>query len=154
VQQNFSGSCYDCLGWGHSRATCSSPIQCKSCFNYGHISHNCLTHGWKKNYRPKSPAFSVLSSASVGKSPSGAEQAGHKRASLGDYISSSSSPPPISLATAEKHTAALAAMANNPVDPNPLVPRGFVVCHSSEEEDTPSRCARSLACLFVASMKM
>jgi hypothetical protein len=30
-------------------------------------------------------------------------------------------------------------MANNPVDPVPLVPRGFVLCNRSQEEDTPQR---------------
>jgi hypothetical protein len=30
-------------------------------------------------------------------------------------------------------------MANNPVDPVPLVPRGFVLCYRSQEEDTPQR---------------
>jgi hypothetical protein len=81
----------------------------------------------------------VLSSASVGKVPSGAKQVGFKSASLGDHISSSSSPPPLSPATAEVHAAALAAMANYPVDPDPLVPHGFVVCHRSQEEDSPQQ---------------
>jgi hypothetical protein len=99
VQRNFSGSCYNCLGWGHSCATCSSPIRCKSCFNYGHKSRNCFARCRKKSYRLKLPAFTVLSSASVGKSPSGAEQAGNKSASLGDHVSPLSSSPTLSPAT-------------------------------------------------------
>jgi hypothetical protein len=31
----------------------------------------------------------------------------------------------------------LTAMVNNPVDPVPLVPRGFILCNRSQEEDTP-----------------
>jgi hypothetical protein len=133
----FSGSCFKCLGWDHFRATCSSQIRCKSCFNYGHISRNCFARRKEKTYRPKSSALLEPSSASVGKAPSGAEQAGFKSAPLGDRISSPSSQPLLSPATADAHAAVLAAMANNPVDPDPFVPRGFVVCHRSLEEDTP-----------------
>jgi hypothetical protein len=31
----------------------------------------------------------------------------------------------------------LTAMANNPVELTPLVPRGFILCNRSQEEDTP-----------------
>jgi hypothetical protein len=143
---------YKCLGWGHSRATCSSLIHCKYCFNYGHISRNCFARRRKKSNRPKSPALPVLSSASVGKVPSGAKQVGFKSASLGDHISSSSSPPPLSPATAEVHAAALAAMANYPVDPWSLTALLSVIAR--RRRILPSRCSRSSAPLFVASTKM
>jgi hypothetical protein len=31
-RRQFLGSCFKCLGWGHTRDACSSPVRCKSCF--------------------------------------------------------------------------------------------------------------------------
>jgi hypothetical protein len=40
---------------------------------------------------------------------------------------------------AAEHAAALTAMANNPIDVEPLLPRGFIICNRSQEEGTPQR---------------
>jgi hypothetical protein len=38
-----------------------------------------------------------------------------------------------------EHAATLTAVANNPVNPDSLLLRGFSICHRSQEEDTPHR---------------
>jgi hypothetical protein len=45
----------------------------------------------------------------------------------------------LSPSTIQEHAVELAAMANNPVNPVPLVPRGFILYNRSQEEDTPQR---------------
>lgn len=34
--------CASCLGLGHQRKVCTQMVRCKICYNYGHISSDCL----------------------------------------------------------------------------------------------------------------
>jgi hypothetical protein len=113
----------------HLRRMCPNTVSCISSYNYGHVSRNCLNRRRPGFYRKKSPSVLLRPAAS-------------KETHAPTTPSSSSarvpsSPPPLSPATAAEHAATLASMANNVVDPSPLVPRGFVVCQRSREEDTP-----------------
>jgi hypothetical protein len=127
----FKGKCYKCLGWGHTRRVCNNQIRCKSCHNYGHISRLCLSLQQKKYYHQKSPS---VPEATL---PSGSRSPGFKDACCTPSHQTPLSPH--SPSTTAEHAAALAGMLNNPVDPNPLLSWGFVICNRSQEEGTPQR---------------
>ncbi|TVU17546.1 hypothetical protein EJB05_33589, partial [Eragrostis curvula] len=48
TESNSNIICLNCLGPGHAKAVCTSPVRCKSCYNYGHRSRWCYTRA-----RPK-----------------------------------------------------------------------------------------------------
>jgi hypothetical protein len=112
-------------------SSCTNHVRC-TCHNYGHLSRTCLTHRRPtKIFHRKSPDASVVApSTHLGIDISSS-------LSLHSTPLHSSSPPPLSPATAVEHSDHLIPMANNPVDPHTLVLHGFMICHRSQEEDMP-----------------
>jgi hypothetical protein len=128
-RRDFQCWCFNCLAWGHGSRSCSSQVRCRMCYNYGHISRSCPVRRWAKTYRRKPPA----AAASGSFKPHPAQE----NPSFTSPLPASTSP--LSPATAEEHSERLATMTNNPVDPRPLVPRGFIICNRSQEEATTQR---------------
>jgi hypothetical protein len=115
--------CFCCLGWGHQKRFCRYSVRWHVSYNYGHISRDCVTRRKAKICRRK------ISNAAP---PSSGQQ--NLELPFIPKPSISQTPPHL-----QPVAAVLAAMANNPIDPAPLVPRGFVHCICSKEEDTVQR---------------
>jgi hypothetical protein len=126
----FRGICFNCLAPGHMKSLCTNKVWCRICFHYGQVAKSCLSKFPSKIYRWKSPdKQEVISLKGSERNPSHPPEQ--------TIPSSSLLNPPLSPSLADEHATILAPMANTPVNPEPLVPRGFVICTRLQEEDTP-----------------
>jgi hypothetical protein len=98
----------------------------------------CLAKFHIKSYRPKS-----LVNQEAGSLKGSPHNPSHPP--VQSVPSSSPSNPPLSPSLVDERAASLASMVNTPMNPEPLVPRGFVICNRSQEEDTPPLSVSSLS---------
>jgi hypothetical protein len=142
----FRGVYFNCLAPGHMKSVCTNKVRCRICFRYGHVAKSCISRFHNKIYWRKSP-----DKQEAGSLKGSERNPSHPPAQT--IPSSSLLNPPLSLSLAEEHAAILAPMANTLVNPEPLVPCGFVICTRSQEEDTPSVSSLSSARPSAPNMK-
>jgi hypothetical protein len=146
-QQIFRGSYFNCLAQGHTKKSCMSQVRRRACYKYGHVSRDCFAKRRTRVYRHKTNFPSSSESSHLKAKATAAH------ASTPDHCSTSSPQPALSPSMAAEHEATLAAMANNSVDPDPLLPHGFTICNCSQEEVTPSGFSPSAEHQSIISMR-
>ncbi|TVU04267.1 hypothetical protein EJB05_50163, partial [Eragrostis curvula] len=149
----FNGNCFRCLAWGHTARFCKGQIRCRNCYKYGHVQRVCrarkqgrFIYKRKDIPWPSSQAIAQVDLAASSTAPltfiTAASPACISLPFTSQPVPSPSTDttfPPLSPDTSAELAARLAAMANNPVDPWPLVPPGFTIINPAVEEDTPQR---------------
>ncbi|TVU08508.1 hypothetical protein EJB05_41913, partial [Eragrostis curvula] len=113
--------CLNCLSVGHTKLQCSSPVRCKSCYNYGHVARWCLTRSRPRlMWAPKKTTVNKTQESSVSVKISSRTNYDSSPSKLASASTSRKSPPQIAAPANSTST----TMANYPVNPMLYAPAG------------------------------